>query len=86
MKFNYFYIAISILFISLNLSGCSPKAVLIPVSSCPTPPTINVPTLAVDALPNKPETKDALKALMIDHINLKSTRDQCLKALQVYEK
>lgn len=81
MKYIYPIVAI---FILLNLSACSSKTVLVPVSSCPAPPVINCPTLAVDALPKKPETKDTLKALMIDHINLKSTRDQCLKALEVY--
>lgn len=80
---KYLYLNIVIL-ISLNLFACSPKPVLIPVSSCPTPPVINCPTLAIDGLSKKPETKDALKALMIDHINLKDTRDQCLKALEVY--
>lgn len=69
------------------LAGCGGiKTVYIPVSSCPAPPIITMPELSINRLPQKPETALALKALMIDHINLKSTLEQCIISLDGYKK
>ena len=64
-------------------SGCT-KTVMVPVSSCPVPPIIMMPDLAVTRLPKTPATQDALKALMFDHITLKSTLGQCIISLDAY--
>jgi len=66
------------------LYGCCPPPVLIPVSSCPQPPTITMPLLAVDQLPAKPDTATGLKALAIDHVTLKETLKQCIIDLEGY--
>lgn len=67
------------------LAGCGGiKTVYIPVSSCPAPPVITMPELAVDRLPKKPATAEGLKALMTDHITLKSTLEQCITILEGY--
>lgn len=64
-------------------AGCT-KTVMVPVSSCPAPPVIVMPELAVDRLPQKPGTSDALKALGEDHIVLKSMLNQCVVTLDSY--
>lgn len=69
---------------TLWLTGCCPPPVLVPVSSCPQPPEISMPQLAVDQLPAKPETAAALKALAIDHVILKATLKQCIIDLDGY--
>lgn len=64
-------------------SGCT-KTVMVPVSSCPVPPVITMPVLEVSRLPKKPTTLDALKAMMMDHITLKATLEQCILSLEGY--
>lgn len=64
-------------------SGCT-KPVMVPVSSCPAPPVIVMPELAVSRLPKTPATAEALKALAWDHITLKSTLEQCITTLDGY--
>lgn len=64
-------------------NGCT-KTVMVPVSSCPVPPVITMPVLEVSRLPKTPPTSDALKALMLDHITLKSTLEQCIISLEGY--
>ncbi len=68
------------------LSGCARqvKTVYVPVSSCPAPPVITLPELAVNRLPKQPESKDALKALLDDHITLRGTLLQCITILDGY--
>lgn len=74
----------ALLLIALSAgTGCT-KTVMVPVSSCHAPPIISMPDLAVNSLPQKPATADALKALMTDHITLKSTLEQCLTTLDGY--
>lgn len=72
-----------ILTVLLAGSGCT-KAVMVPVSSCPVPPVITMPVLEVSRLPKKPMTPAALKAMMMDHITLKSTLEQCIISLEGY--
>jgi len=43
-----------------------------------------MPELSIERLPEKPETKDALKALMEDHIILQNTLEQCITSLEGY--
>ena len=66
------------------LSGCGIKTVYVPVSSCPQPPVITMPVLAVNQLPQKPETDAALTAFRVDHITLRETLRQCITALGGY--
>lgn len=70
------------------LSGCAcqVKTVYVPVSTCPAPPVITMPELAVDRLPAKPETKVALKALLDDHIALKGSLEACIVTVDGYRK
>lgn len=77
-----------LLLLTVLLAGCvgEVKTVYVPVSSCPVPPVIVMPELAVDRLPQKPQTKDALKALLDDHIALKGSLEQCVTALDAYRK
>ena len=72
-----------ILIVFVAGSGCT-KSVMVPVSSCPAPPIMLMPELEVSQLPQKPPTPDALKALMLDHITLKSTLEQCIISLEGY--
>lgn len=77
--------ALTVLILIVTLAGCcTEKTVMVPVSSCPAPPVISMPTLAVEGLPPKPETAAALKALAVDHITLKSTLEQCITTLDGY--
>lgn len=76
----------AILLSTALLAGCAPKTVYIPVSSCPAPPTIIMPDLAVHRLPDHPNTKEALEAMRVDHITLRKTLDQCATALDAYRK
>lgn len=77
----------SVLLIALLLAGCpcQVKTVYVPVPTCPPPPVIIMPDLAVDRLPGQPETADGLKALAIDHLNLKATLEQCIISLEAYK-
>jgi len=70
--------------LAMLLTGCCPPPVMIPVSSCPPPPVITMPELAVSRLPKKPATAEGLKALLEDHITLKSTLEQCITSLEGY--
>lgn len=77
----------AILLSTVLLAGCKTiEYVYVPVLSCPAPPTILMPELAVNRLPDKPETADGLKALMDDHLILKSTLQQCITSLEGYRK
>ena len=69
---------------ALFVGGCCTTPVMVPVSSCPVPPVITMPVLEVSRLPKTPPTPDALKALMLDHITLKSTLEQCVISLEGY--
>lgn len=76
-----------LLLLTVLLAGCGGiKTVYVPVPSCPAPPVITMPELAVDRLPKKPPAADALKALMDDHVTLKSGLEQCITALDGYRK
>lgn len=66
------------------LTSCCPPPVMIPVSSCPQPPVITMPVLAVTQLPEQPETAATLKALAVDHITLRETLRQCITTLEGY--
>ena len=67
------------------LAGCAAtQTVYIPVSSCPPPPVMIMPELAINRLPQKPETAAGLKALMEDHIVLENTLKQCIINLEGY--
>jgi hypothetical protein len=66
------------------VGGCCTPTAQVPVSSCPVPPIMIMPELAVDRLPQKPPTADALKALAEDHIVLKYTLEQCIISLDGY--
>lgn len=68
------------------LTGCGIKTVYVPVSSCPQPPVITMPVLAVTQLPAQPETTATLKALAVDHITLRETLRQCITTLEGYRK
>lgn len=69
-----------------SLTGCQHvEYVYIPVYSCPAPPTITMPELAVNRLPEKPEVRDGLKALMEDHVNLRETLKQCITIVEGYK-
>jgi len=66
------------------LAGCAGKTIYVPVSSCPPPPAISMPELAVSRLPQKPAAPEALKAMIEDHLVLKSSLGQCITALDAY--
>lgn len=68
------------------LTGCGIKTVYVPVSSCPQPPVITMPVLAVTQLPAQPETTATMKALAVDHITLRETLRQCITTLEGYRK
>lgn len=78
--------AAAILLSTALLAGCGPKIVYIPVSSCPAPPVITMPESAVDRLPKKPETREALKAMAEDLVARSNVLEQCLTALEGYRK
>lgn len=75
-----------LLLLMLPGCACQVKTVYVPVSSCPVPPVITMPELAVDRLAPKPKTEDALKAMLDDHIALKGSLEQCIIALDGYRK
>ena len=77
----------SVLLVALLCAGCScpVKTVYVPVSSCQSPPEIAVPELAVDRLPVHPDTVTGLRALMDDHIAMRSLLNQCVTALDAYK-
>lgn len=68
------------------LSGCStvPKTVYVPVAICPEPPVLQMPVLAVDKLPAKPDAKAALEALANDHKTLKGMLQYTINLLNAY--
>ena len=68
------------------LAGCGGKIVYVPVSSCPEPPPLTMPAMAVDQLPETPETAAALKALGLDHVTLRGTLETCITRLDAYRK
>jgi len=75
-----------LLIMAIFLSGCGTvEYVYVPVSSCPAPPVIIMPDLSVNKLSEKPETKEALKALLEDHINLRETLKQCITIVEGYK-
>jgi len=75
-----------LIIMALLLSGCpcQVKTVYIPVPTCPPPPVMIMPDLAVDHLPKQPETADGLKALAVDHLKLKAALEQCIINLEGY--
>jgi len=75
---------VSILTATLVGGCCTPETVLVPVYSCPAPPEMTMPVLAVTRLSDKPATPDALQALVVDHKSLKSTLEQCITILDGY--
>lgn len=78
---------ISALFITAMLSGCaSNRTVYVPVSSCPEPPVMTMPVLAVDRLPDPPPTEEAIKALAEDYIVMKSELQRAILLLDAYRK
>ena len=76
----------SLIILLFLMTGCQHvEYVYIPVYSCPAPPTIIMPELSVNRLPEKPEVKDGLKALLEDHVNLRETLKQCITSLEGYK-
>lgn len=76
--------AAMLLLLTVSLAGCGIRYVYVPVPTCPPPPVMVMPMLAVDQLPQKPETAAGLKALAADHVTLKSTLEQCIVTLDGY--
>lgn len=69
------------------LTGCAGqqiKTVHIPVSSCPPPPALTMPELAVDRLPAHPTTAEALTAIRDDHIRMRGELERCIVILDGY--
>ena len=77
---------VSILTATLVGGCCTPETVLVPVYSCPAPPEMTMPTLAVTRLSDSPTTAESLQAITADHITLKNNLGQCLIILDGYRK
>lgn len=63
---------------------CTPETVLVPVYSCPAPPPMTFPVLAVTRLSDNATTAESLQALAVDHVELRSNLSQCLILLDGY--
>ena len=66
-------------------AGCT-KTVLVPVSSCPAPPAIQMPYLLVDNLPPTATTRDKLQAMKVDYGVLKHAHAECVAIVDGYKK
>ena len=75
---------VSILTATLVGGCCTPKEVLVPVYSCPAPPEMTMPVLAVTRLSDKPTTAQTLQAVSEDYVVLKNNLEQCLIILDGY--
>lgn len=75
------------LLVGILLTGCaSTRTVYVPVSSCPEPPAIAMPDLAVNRLPTPAPTEQALKALAEDYVTLKAELQRAVTLLDAYRK
>ena len=77
---------VSILTATLVGGCCTPETVLVPVYSCPAPPEMTMPVLAVTRLSDKPTTAQTLQAVSEDYVVLKNNLEQCLIILDGYRK
>lgn len=75
---------VSILTATLVGGCCTPETVLVPVYSCPAPPEMTMPVLAVTRLSDKPTTAQTLQAVSEDYVVLKNNLEQCLIILDGY--
>lgn len=76
-----------LILLPLLLAGCTTTVteyVKVPVASCPAPPVFTMPGWAVDMLPDRPTTADALKAIAYDGVVCKETLQQCVDILDSY--
>lgn len=73
-----------ILIVMLSLTGCV-KYVNVPVYSCPTPPSLELPKLKSNTLSKESDTNTKLGAMVYDIINLKKFSEQCITVLKGYE-
>lgn len=73
-----------ILIATLVGAGCTPKVVLVPVSSCPAPRAFSTPTLLVDNLTPTATTQDKLQALKIDHGTMRKALQECVVIVDSY--
>ena len=84
-------VLLALALIAMLAGGCC-KTVYVPVSTCPQPPPLAMPLLAVDQLPTIPQgtkptpeqTTAAIRALGLDHVTLKKTLEQCVMHLDAY--
>ena len=75
---------VSILTATLVGGCCTTQEVLVPVYSCPAPPEMTMPVLAVTRLSDKPTTAQTLQAVSEDYVVLKNNLEQCLIILDGY--
>lgn len=75
-----------LLIATLAGAGCTPKVVLVPVSSCPAPPSFSMPTILVDNLTPTATTQDKLQAIKTDHGTMRRSLEQCILLLDGYRK
>ena len=75
---------VSILTATLVGGCCTPETVLVPVYSCPAPPEMTMPVLAVTRLSDSPTTAQTLQAVSEDYVVLKNNLEQCLIILDGY--
>lgn len=73
-----------LLIATLAGAGCTPKVVLVPVSSCPAPPSFSMPTLLVDNLTTTATTRDKLQAVKIDHGTMRKALQECIVIVDSY--
>jgi len=75
-----------ILTATLAGAGCCPPPVMIPVSSCPAPPVITMPTMMVDTLAPQATTQDKLHAIKMDYGTLRKELEACIVIVDGYKK
>lgn len=66
-------------------AGCT-KTVLVPVSSCPAPPQIQMPYLMVDNLPPQTTRRNKLQAIKMDLGTLRKELEACIVIVDGYRK
>lgn len=79
-------VRMALILIALSVgSGCT-RTILVPVSSCPAPPTITMPALMVDTLPPQATTQDKLHAIKLDYGTLRRELEACIVVVDGYRK
>lgn len=75
-----------LILLPLLLAGCTTTTeyVKVPVASCPQPPVFTMPASAVEMLPDKPDTEDALRAIAYDGVVCREVLESCVKMLDGY--